>query len=104
MLSRRYPSVGDFPMYQEILNFFNQIVSPRSNDPIAKIGLLPLNGSSWLPPVRVCPGPGLAFTGDPASPTSTPHPSPMCVGCRLTRGHTSPSRGLSSPTNLLAII
>jgi PPE-repeat protein len=58
-----YPNVGDFPQYAQILNFFNQIGFTSINDPIAN-WLLPLNGSSWLPPVGV-PGSWLAFTGDP---------------------------------------
>ena len=57
-----YPNPSQFPLYQQLLDFFNQIGFTGVNDPIATWlqGLDP----SWLPPVGV-PGSWLAFTGDP---------------------------------------
>ena len=57
-----YPNTGDFPLYQQILDFFNQIGFTGIDDPIATwLQGLP---SSWLPPVGV-PGSWLAYTGNP---------------------------------------
>jgi len=58
-----YPSTGDFPLYQQLVDFFNQIGFTGIDDPIAT-WLQGLNGSSWLPPIGV-PGSWLAYTGDP---------------------------------------
>ncbi len=57
-----YPDPSQFPLYQQLLDFFNQIGYTGVNDPIATWlqGLDP----SWLPPVGV-PGSWLAFSGDP---------------------------------------
>ena len=57
-----YPNTGDFPLYQQILDFFNQIGFTGIDDPIATwLQGLP---SSWLPPVGV-PGSWLAYSGNP---------------------------------------
>jgi PPE-repeat protein len=57
-----YPNTGDFPLYQQIVDFFNQIGFTGIDDPIATwLQGLP---SSWLPPVGV-PGSWLAYSGNP---------------------------------------
>ncbi len=60
-----YPDTGDFPLYQQILTFFNQIGFTDVADPLANF-FQSWNGSSWLPPLGV-PGSWLAYTGDPLS-------------------------------------
>ncbi len=59
-----YPDPTQFPLYQQLLDFFNQIGYTGVDDPIAT--WLPGLDPSWLPPVGV-PGSWLAFTGDPLS-------------------------------------
>lgn len=60
-----YPNVNDYPQYEQILAFFNQIGFTEVSDPFADF-FAGLDGSSVLPPLGV-PGSWLAFTGNPLS-------------------------------------
>ncbi|KAA1250745.1 PPE family protein [Mycobacterium simiae] len=60
-----YPNTDDYPLYQEILAFFNKIGFTEVTDPFEDF-FSGLNGSSVLPPIGV-PGSWLAFTGNPLS-------------------------------------
>lgn len=60
-----YPKISDYPMYQEILHFFDKIGYTGIGNPFSDF-FAALNGSLVVPPPGV-PGSWLAFTGNPFS-------------------------------------
>ncbi|OHU95643.1 PPE family protein, partial [Mycobacterium talmoniae] len=62
-----YPDTGDFPLYQELLDFFDKIGFTDITDPFQGFfNWLNGAGASWLPPPGV-PGSWLGWTGNPLS-------------------------------------
>ncbi|ORW13653.1 PPE family protein, partial [Mycolicibacter longobardus] len=59
-----YPNIGDYPLYLQLLEFFDQVGYTGIGDPLAELFAGLQNGSSLLPPWGV-PGSWLAWSGNP---------------------------------------